>query len=111
VATPEKKVKDKVKQILSTYPVWYFMPSMTGFGRAGVPDFVGCINGLFFTVETKAKGGKPTRLQEIEMRDIRASGGTCFVVVGEEDTKGLEEWLATTTATTTSHLQPTSPAV
>lgn len=93
MATPEGKVKAVVKKLLEQHGAWYFMPVSGGFGRAGVPDFVGVHCGLFFAVETKAAGGKTTRLQDIEMRKITEAGGTCFVVEGVEGTKELQLWL------------------
>ena len=89
--TPEGVVKDKVKKVLNEYRAWYFMPVSNGFGKHGIPDFVCCVKGHFFTVETKAPGGKPTPLQEEQMRQIQRHSGRCFVVDG--DTTLLELWL------------------
>jgi len=94
--TPEGRVKEKVKKVLTTHNVWYFMPVSNGFGKHGIPDFVCCVNGLFFTVETKRPGGKPTALQEVQMRDIGKAGGRPFVVDG--DTSTLELWLKEVTS-------------
>ena len=55
----ESGVKDAVKKILremqDTYPdrVWWFMPAANGFGRAGIPDFIGFAGGHGFAIETK----------------------------------------------------------
>lgn len=80
MATPEKKVKDKVKAVLESEGVYYFMPPANGYGRAGVPDFVCCVNGLFLAIETKANGGKPTALQIREIETIRRNNGVAVVV-------------------------------
>lgn len=93
MATPEGKVKKVVKKLLEEYGCWFFMPVSGGFGRAGVPDFIGTYKGTFFGVETKADGGKTTRLQQIEMRDICKAGGVCFIVEGVEGTRELQAWL------------------
>jgi hypothetical protein len=79
-ATPEKKVKDKVKAILTSEGVYFFMPATHGFGRSGVPDIVACVNGLFFGIECKANGNKPTALQIREIEAIRRSNGVAVVV-------------------------------
>jgi Holliday junction resolvase len=79
-ATPEKKVKDKVKAILISEGVYFFMPATHGFGRSGVPDIVACVNGLFFGIECKANGNKPTALQIREIEAIRRSNGVAVVV-------------------------------
>jgi hypothetical protein len=79
-ATPEKKVKDKVKAILTAHEVYFFMPPANGYGRAGVPDIIACVNGWFLAIETKANGGKPTALQIREIETIRRNNGVAVVV-------------------------------
>lgn len=79
-ATPEKKVKDKVKALLTSEGVYFFMPATHGFGRSGVPDIVACVNGLFLAIETKAGGNKPTALQIREIETIRRNNGVAVVV-------------------------------
>ena len=78
--TPEKIVKDKVKAVLESEGVYYFMPPANGYGRAGVPDFIICVNGYFFAIETKANGNKPTPLQIREIEAIRRNNGVAVVV-------------------------------
>ena len=78
--TPEAKVKAKVKKILDAAGAYHFMPATGGFGRSGVPDFIGCLNGVFFGVECKAGTNKPTALQLKEMRKIMDTKGYCVVV-------------------------------
>ena len=80
MVTPERAVKVKVKAILESEGVYYFMPPANGYGRAGVPDFIACVNGLFFAIETKANGGKPTALQVREIEAIRRNNGVAVVV-------------------------------
>ena len=80
MATPEKAVKAKVKAVLDSEGVYYFMPPANGFGRSGVPDIVACVNGLFVGIECKANGNKPTALQIREIEAIRRSNGVAVVV-------------------------------
>jgi Holliday junction resolvase len=81
MTTPEKKVKNDIKKLLNSLPnCWYFMPASNGFGRAGIPDFVGHINGMFFAIEAKAKGGKPTALQIQEMISISTAKGAVWLI-------------------------------
>lgn len=83
-ATPEAKVKAKIKAILKEHDIYYAMPIGTGYGNSGVPDFLCCVRGKFVGIEAKTRGNKPTALQDKNMRDIEASGGITFVV--NEDT-------------------------
>lgn len=78
--TPEAKVKAKVKKILNEMGAYYAMPMGTGFGNSGVPDFLICIEGLFYAIECKANGNKPTALQLKHIDDIRKAGGIALVI-------------------------------
>lgn len=85
-STPEGKIKDKVKALFKEYKVWYFLPGNNGFGRSGVPDFVACVDGYFFSVECKAdKTKKPTALQVKCGEQIRKAGGV-WLLVYDDDT-------------------------
>lgn len=78
--TPEGKVKDVIKKRLAEAGVYFFMPRGTVYGRRGVPDVVGCMNGRFFAIEVKSGKNKPTKLQSMEHDAIRAAGGVALVV-------------------------------
>jgi Holliday junction resolvase len=80
MATPESKVKQQVKTILNDLGAYYFMPATGGYGRSGVPDFVGCYLGRFFALECKANGGTTTTLQQREIKRIIDAGGYASVV-------------------------------
>lgn len=92
--TPEGKIKKEVKKILSHFgdQVYVFMPVQTGYGPKTL-DFLGCFNGKFFSIETKAPGKKPTPLQEITINSILNAGGTIFVIDGPMGFGELKLWL------------------
>jgi hypothetical protein len=90
--TPEGKVKEKAKRILDSIGAYHFMPATGGYGRSGIPDIVGCLNGVFFAVECKANGGRPTALQLREIDRINVAGG--FAIVVDEDNVSLLESLS-----------------
>jgi pantoate kinase len=79
-ATPEKLVKNKIKVILQDGGVYYAMPIGSGYGNAGVPDFLACVNGRFLAVEAKAGKGKTTALQDAHLEKIKTAGGVSMVV-------------------------------
>ncbi len=89
-ATPEAKVKAKIKKILKDNGVYYAMPIGTGYGNSGVPDFLCCVNGNFLAVEAKAGKGTTTALQEKNLREIKQCGGTA-AVIAEEQLEYLEQ--------------------
>ncbi len=93
MATPESKVKAKVRVILTDLGYYHFMPPANGFGRAGIPDIVGCrTDGRFFGIECKAGKGKTTTLQERELARIQEAGGIALVI-NEDNVTKLKELL------------------
>jgi len=90
--TPEAKVKSKIKKMLNAYNCYVTMPIGTGFGCAGVPDYLVCINGHFLGIEAKAGKNKPTALQDQHMYNIRRFGGYT-IVVNEDNFDELEKLL------------------
>ena len=91
-ATPESKVKAKIKLILKKHDIYYAMPIGTGYGNSGVPDFLCCINGKFVAVEAKAGKGTTTALQEKNLKNIIESGGDAWVV-SEINIPLFQEWV------------------
>ena len=95
--TPEGKVKKLVAALLAEFNIinakdagrelqssgWYFCPGQNGYGVKGIPDFVGHYLGRFFSVETKAPDKIPTGFQELQIAEIRKTGGAVFVVDGD----------------------------
>jgi hypothetical protein len=79
-STPESKVKTKIKAILKEQGVYYAMPIGTGYGNAGVPDFLCCVNGRFVAIEAKAGIGQTTALQDKNLRDIAAANGVTLII-------------------------------
>ena len=77
--TPEAKVKTAVRKLLDSLDIYHFMPPANGFGRAGIPDIVGCMDGHFIAIECKAGKGTTTALQDRELNAILNPGGTVFI--------------------------------
>jgi hypothetical protein len=80
LATPEVKVKQKVKAVLKNLGAYYVMPVTGGYGRSGAPDFLVCYKGRFIGIECKAGNNKPTALQEKNLREIEDAGGSSLVI-------------------------------
>lgn len=78
--TPEGKVKAKVVKILKDYGVYYFFAAANGYGRAGIPDIICCVNGKFIAIECKAGSNTTTALQDREIDAIRAAKGVAAVI-------------------------------
>ena len=93
--TPEKKVKQRVVNLLKQLDdVYYFFPATGGYGRSGVPDIVLCYKGMFYGIECKAGSNKPTALQLRELENINGAGGVAWVV-NEDNINLVEQVLRT----------------
>jgi Holliday junction resolvase len=80
MATPESKVKKKVKKILDDLGAYHFSPMTAGFGRSGVPDIIACYKGKFIGIECKSGDNKPTLLQLRNIDDIKRNQGLAIVI-------------------------------
>jgi len=80
IITPEKRVKQKVIEVLKKFKAYYFYPSMIGYGSSGVPDIVVCFKGRFVAIECKAGKNRPTALQQRNIDMIKKNGGIAIVV-------------------------------
>lgn len=94
--TPEGNVKHKIKEYLKSIPgLWFYMPMQNGMGEQGIPDIVGCYQGRFFAIETKAPGciKKLTANQVRIQKAILEAGGVHVVADSFEMalTKAVEQ--------------------
>lgn len=76
----ERDVKRKLTTALKSIGAWYCMPHGAGYGRAGIPDVIACVNGKLGAFECKFGGNKPTPHQVIELEAIRRAGGQAMIV-------------------------------
>ena len=88
MATPESKVKKRVKEILKNLGAYYVMPVTSGYGNSGAPDFLVCYQGRFIGIECKAGKGRVTALQQKNLDLIDTAGGWTFVI-NEENVEQL----------------------
>ena len=80
MATPEKKVKQKVCAKLKQLGAYYFYASTGGYGSSGVPDIVAWYRGKFIGIECKANGNKATALQQKHLREISIQNGIALII-------------------------------
>jgi hypothetical protein len=92
--TPEAVIKKKIKALLDSYEhdVYYYMPVPSGYGATTI-DYLGCVRGVFFGIEAKRPGGRPTPRQSGVIDDIRRAGGAAFVVNNDDAIALFEVWL------------------
>ena len=90
--TPEGRVKERVKKVLRTFGVYWHCPVQNGMGAPSL-DFVCCVKGRFFAIETKAGDKKPSARQETTIEEMKNAGAVVFVVNDVTGTGELETWL------------------
>jgi hypothetical protein len=94
----ERTVKHHIKERLKEISAYQHWPVQRGMGEPCL-DCHGCYRGLYFAVEAKRPGKKPTLLQEATISRIRAAGGLVFVVDSPEGARDLVDRLQAHAAT------------
>ena len=72
----EKSLDNKVLDHLDNIGAWgikYWAGAK--FTKKGIPDILACIYGIFYGIEDKSSGGRPTMLQLKNLEWIREAGG------------------------------------
>lgn len=79
----EGDVKVNIRRIIEKHTsdeLWYFMPPSNGYGRAGIPDFLGCYNGYLFAIEAKFGNNTLSKHQERECGLIKGANAAMFII-------------------------------
>jgi len=84
----EKQFETKVKKWLTKlqkdgYPVKFIKIWGGGYQKAGIPDLICCINGIYFEVELKSSSGRPTELQKYNILLTNRSKGVGIILYPE----------------------------
>lgn len=80
----EKRFENRIKKFLEDEGTYFFKYWAGPFSRAGIPDIIASVNGVFFGIEVKATKGKPSRLQILNCSKINASGGVGIIVYPDD---------------------------
>jgi hypothetical protein len=75
----ESVIKVAVKRRLKEIGAHQHWPVQLGMGEPTL-DCIGCYQGSYFAIETKAPGKQPTPRQRLTIEKIRQAGGTVFVI-------------------------------
>lgn len=88
----EEHVKENIKDVLRSVgdKCYWFMPPANGFGRAGIPDFVGWVEGQAFAIEAKFGSNDCSAHQLLEIDASKRAGAKVWIV--RETT--IEQWEA-----------------
>ncbi|ENH96700.1 recombinase B [Gracilibacillus halophilus YIM-C55.5] len=85
---PEKRIENQIKRYLDNIGAWHIKTHGSMFSKAGTPDIIACVKGLFVAIEVKRPdGGKVSELQKYHIDAIEKAGGVAFVSRSVEETK------------------------
>ena len=77
----EKIFETEIKKFLSKQPnTWYFKYWAGPYSKAGIPDIIACVNGVFVAIEVKAETGKPSELQKHTIELIEKANGIGIIL-------------------------------
>lgn len=89
----QNKVIKVLKQIFKE-DIWF--SKISDRYNKGIPDIIGCIDGMFFGLEFKRDKGRPSKLQEYNIdKIIKAGGKVCIVRTVEEALRILKSTIMT----------------
>jgi hypothetical protein len=84
---PESRIVKKIKEYLESRGARVFKihGGDNPFQEVGIPDLIVCYQGKFLGLEVKLPGEKPSTVQQVVLKQIRASGGIAAVVTSVSD--------------------------
>jgi len=83
----EKTIENSIKRYLDSIGAWHIKTHGSLFSKAGVPDIIACVNGIFVAIEVKKTGGVVSELQKANIKLIQHAGGIAFVSYSLKETK------------------------
>lgn len=83
----EQKIQSKILNLMKERGA-YCIKVMTA-NRNGVPDIIACYKGQFVAIEVKDKYGRPTELQQANIRQIRTAQGYAIVAWSTDEVEHL----------------------
>lgn len=88
----EKKIENEIKDyIKSCGGLCYKIHGGDLYQESGIPDLLCCWGGLFFGIEVKDPGGKPSALQLAQGVRIQKAGGHFLIAKSVQDVKDYVE--------------------
>lgn len=87
---PETTFKERIRPHLEALPNAFWEKIQNRTVR-GVPDFLGCVNGVFVALELKTDDGELDPLQTYKLWRIRECGGVAMTVTPSVWPQVLEE--------------------
>lgn len=86
---PESRLQRRIQDELKSAGAFVFKVHGSEFMMAGLPDIVGCYRSIFFGIEVKMPGNKPSKIQARRLREIGQAGGMTCVAYDVPDAMGV----------------------
>ena len=84
----EKAIENEIKEyITSLGGLCYKIHGGDLYQETGIPDLLCCCGGLFFGIEVKDPGGKPSAIQLAQGARIKKAGGHFIIAKSLQDVK------------------------
>jgi Holliday junction resolvase len=86
--TPEGRLQKKIKEaLIKEFPFSFWFKSHGGpYQTKGIPDLIGCVNGIYVGIEVKVPGKEKTltKIQKHTIGQIMTAGGIAFMSTSAE---------------------------
>jgi Holliday junction resolvase len=86
---PEARIGHRIRKFIEEEGGFIYKNHGSSMMMAGLPDLVGCINGIFIGIEVKQPGRNATKVQEHVLEKIRRAGGVAFVAHSVEEVQQI----------------------
>ena len=84
----EKKIESEIKEFITEHGgLCYKIHGGDLYQETGIPDLLVCWKGLFFGIEVKDPGGKPSAIQLAQGIRIKNAGGHFIIAKSVQDVK------------------------
>ena len=84
----EKKYENEIKKYITEHGgLCYKIHGGDLYQETGIPDLLCCWGGLFFGIEVKDPGGKPSAIQLVQGARIKKAGGHFIIATSVQDVK------------------------
>ena len=92
VKRDEKSIEDQIKDYIAECGgLAYKIHGGDPYQETGIPDLLCCWGGLFFGIEVKDPGGKPSTIQLAQGLRIKKAGGHFLIAKSVQDVKDYVE--------------------
>lgn len=83
----EARLRTRIVKALNAHSGWWTVTHADGFGERGIPDIIGCYQGVFFGLEVKLPGKEYTLtpIQSRTLKKIKDAAGKSAMVTSVDE--------------------------